>query len=158
MSSCNPVSCSRRTLHHGVRNYITWLNEQIYLTTPYIAQLHHVNNKLRKLNIELIPAAARLLGLWVRIPPAAWISVSCKCRVLSDIETRSIHSQSVTGQFLEPVQISSHSTHFFLKILNTVFPFTPLVPKGCPFHHVFPTRMLYAFLISSVPDSCPVHF
>ena len=28
-------------------------------------------------------AAARLLGLGVRIPPAAWISVSCECRVLS---------------------------------------------------------------------------
>jgi hypothetical protein len=28
-------------------------------------------------------AAARLLGLWVRISPAAWMSVSCKCFVLS---------------------------------------------------------------------------
>ena len=28
-------------------------------------------------------AAARLLGLWVRIPPGAWISVCCKCCVLS---------------------------------------------------------------------------
>jgi hypothetical protein len=28
-------------------------------------------------------AAARLLGLWVRIPPGAWMSISCKCRVLS---------------------------------------------------------------------------
>jgi hypothetical protein len=28
-------------------------------------------------------AAARLLGLWVRIPPGAWMSVSCKCCVLS---------------------------------------------------------------------------
>jgi hypothetical protein len=29
-------------------------------------------------------AAARLLGLWVRIPPGAWLSVSCECCVLSD--------------------------------------------------------------------------
>jgi hypothetical protein len=29
-------------------------------------------------------AAARLLGLWVRIPPGAWMSVSCECCVLSD--------------------------------------------------------------------------
>ena len=29
-------------------------------------------------------AAARLLGLWVRIPPGAWMSVSCVCCVLSD--------------------------------------------------------------------------
>jgi hypothetical protein len=28
-------------------------------------------------------AAARLLALWVRIPPAAWMSVSCECCVLS---------------------------------------------------------------------------
>jgi hypothetical protein len=28
-------------------------------------------------------AAARLLGSWVRIPPEAWMSVSCECCVLS---------------------------------------------------------------------------
>jgi hypothetical protein len=28
--------------------------------------------------------AARLLGLRIRIPPAAWMSVSCECCVLSD--------------------------------------------------------------------------
>jgi hypothetical protein len=28
-------------------------------------------------------AAARLLGLRVRIPPGAWMSVSCECCVLS---------------------------------------------------------------------------
>ena len=28
--------------------------------------------------------AARLLRLWVRIPPGAWMSVSCECCVLSD--------------------------------------------------------------------------
>jgi hypothetical protein len=27
--------------------------------------------------------AARLLGLWVRIPPRAWISLSCECCVMS---------------------------------------------------------------------------
>ena len=29
------------------------------------------------------PAATRLLGLWVQIPPGAWISVSCGCCALS---------------------------------------------------------------------------
>jgi hypothetical protein len=29
------------------------------------------------------PAAVRLLGLQVRIPPGAWMSVSCECCVLS---------------------------------------------------------------------------
>ena len=28
-------------------------------------------------------AAARLLGLWVRVSPEAWMSVSCECCVLS---------------------------------------------------------------------------
>jgi hypothetical protein len=28
-------------------------------------------------------AAARLLGLWVQIPPGGWMSVSCECYVLS---------------------------------------------------------------------------
>jgi hypothetical protein len=28
--------------------------------------------------------AVRLLGLWFRIPPGAWMSVCCECRVLSD--------------------------------------------------------------------------
>ena len=30
-----------------------------------------------------LPAAAHLLGSWVRIPPGAWIFVCCECRVLS---------------------------------------------------------------------------
>jgi hypothetical protein len=30
-------------------------------------------------------AAARLLGLRVRIPPGAWITVSCECCVLSEV-------------------------------------------------------------------------
>jgi len=29
------------------------------------------------------PAAARLLGMWVPIPPGAWMSVSCEYGVLS---------------------------------------------------------------------------
>jgi hypothetical protein len=28
-------------------------------------------------------AAARLLGLWVRMPPGSWMSVSCECCVVS---------------------------------------------------------------------------
>jgi len=43
----------------------------------------------RKRRFQLPPglrrraAAARLLGLWVRIPPKAWIFVCCECYVLS---------------------------------------------------------------------------
>jgi len=34
-------------------------------------------------------AAARLLSLWVRIPPESWLSVCCDCCVLSGIEVSS---------------------------------------------------------------------
>jgi hypothetical protein len=33
--------------------------------------------------LKVRSAAARLLGLWVRIPPEAWVSVSWDCCVLS---------------------------------------------------------------------------
>jgi hypothetical protein len=52
---------------------------------------HHVfmvTNKLTRRSqllrvLRLRSAAARLLGLWVRIPPGAWIFVCRECRVLS---------------------------------------------------------------------------
>ena len=49
--------------------------------------------------------AARLLGLWVRIPPGAWISVSCDCCVLSGRE-RSLRraDQSSRGAILTVVR------------------------------------------------------
>ena len=39
---------------------------------------HRVPHGLRRLSV-----ASRWLGLWVRIPPGTWISVSCDCCVLS---------------------------------------------------------------------------
>ena len=42
-------------------------------------------------------AAARLLGLWVRIPPWAWMCVCCECCVLSGSATsRSLVQRSPT--------------------------------------------------------------
>jgi hypothetical protein len=38
-------------------------------------------------------AADRLLSLWVRIPPAAWIFVCCECRVLSG---RGLYDELIT--------------------------------------------------------------
>ena len=38
---------------------------------------------LRPCGIRRRSAAARLLRLWVRIPPGAWMSVCCECCVLS---------------------------------------------------------------------------
>ena len=34
-------------------------------------------------NLRRVSATARLLGLWFRIPPEAWMAVSCECCVLS---------------------------------------------------------------------------
>ena len=36
-----------------------------------------------KISAGELPAAARLLRSWVRIPPGAWIFVCCECRVFS---------------------------------------------------------------------------
>jgi hypothetical protein len=54
---------------------------------PRISNITNGNNNYRRYQwpcgLRLGPMAARLLGLWVRIPPGAWMSVSCECRVLS---------------------------------------------------------------------------
>ena len=34
-------------------------------------------------SLRVVSATARLLGLWVRIPPGAWMAVTCECCVLS---------------------------------------------------------------------------
>jgi hypothetical protein len=39
--------------------------------------------EIRSHMFSLMPAAARLLGLWVRIPSRVWMSLSCECCVLS---------------------------------------------------------------------------
>jgi len=41
------------------------------------------------------PAVVCLLGLWVRIPPEAWMFVSCECCVLSD---RGLCDELITRQ------------------------------------------------------------
>ena len=38
-------------------------------------------------------SAARLLRLWIRIPPGSWMFVSCDCRVLSG---RSLYDELIT--------------------------------------------------------------
>ena len=39
--------------------------------------------QVNRISAGELPAAARLLRSWVRIPPGAWIFVCCECRVLS---------------------------------------------------------------------------
>jgi hypothetical protein len=42
-----------------------------------------LNRTQRFRGLRRVPAAVRLLGLRVRIPPGSWMSVSCQCCVLS---------------------------------------------------------------------------
>jgi hypothetical protein len=60
-----------RLLPTSKRNRISSTKETRTLFIPVITTLGPV------------PAAARLLRLWVRIPPGAWVSVFCECCVLS---------------------------------------------------------------------------
>jgi hypothetical protein len=69
--------------------------EDISLATPHI---EHVQYSIDAFKVGICrlyrsqwprcvrhgSVAARLLGLWVQIPPAAWRSLSCECCVLSD--------------------------------------------------------------------------
>ena len=48
-----------------------------------ISQLNPVSRSQWPCGQRHWSAAARLLRLWVRIPPGAWMSVCCECCVLS---------------------------------------------------------------------------
>jgi len=56
----------------------------ILRTAPYIwsSNMYGSRSQLPR-GLKCGSAAVRLLGLWVRIPPAVWMSVSCECCVLS---------------------------------------------------------------------------
>jgi hypothetical protein len=41
------------------------------------------NNFINLISTRADPSGHCLLGLWVRIPPGAWMSVCCECCVLS---------------------------------------------------------------------------
>ena len=61
------------------------LNPICYLLALLAHRFLHVSRiRVKSLTLRLLmPAAARLLRSWVRIPPGAWIFVCCDCRVLS---------------------------------------------------------------------------
>jgi hypothetical protein len=71
-----------------------------------------------------VPAAARLLGLRVRIPPGAWMSVSCECCLLSG-----------RGLCVEPITRPEESYRVCYVLSVIVEPRTGgLGPKGLSSH------------------------
>jgi len=80
---CSPVSvvCGRDTT--GLRKRVTRMGE---LYTGYtISELYSSENSRSQWprGLRRRSAAARLLRLWIRMPPGVWMSVCCECCVLS---------------------------------------------------------------------------
>jgi hypothetical protein len=76
--------CSKRKVH---RVHLPFL---IFVRAKYPEEISHLLTNLWAIHrsqwprgLRRVSTAARLLGLWVRIPPRAWISVSCECCVMS---------------------------------------------------------------------------
>ena len=53
-----------------------------YLSSFFVGERHKCRSQWPR-GLRRGSAAARLLGLWVRIPPGSWMSVSCECSVVS---------------------------------------------------------------------------
>ena len=65
-------------LHHSI---IIIIINTYYII--YIIIITHIGRSQWPRRLRRKSAAARLLGLWVRMPSGAWTSVSCECCVLS---------------------------------------------------------------------------
>jgi hypothetical protein len=66
-------------MKYPVKNIAVWTDTCIVINkTQYGKSRSQCPRGLRRGS-----AAVRLLGLWVRIPPGAWMSVCCECCVLS---------------------------------------------------------------------------
>jgi hypothetical protein len=57
--------------------------ESLYLTKHNNRRVNILRRSQWPRGLRSVSAVARLLGLRVRIPPRAWMSVSCECCVLS---------------------------------------------------------------------------
>jgi len=66
----------------------SYTETDFFLSTKVIPCQHHsASTRIvfiyqRRCDMKCGSTAARLLGLWIRIPPGAWICVSCECCVL----------------------------------------------------------------------------
>jgi hypothetical protein len=70
-----------RNYWHYMSVCICWYKLFIYVTTNLLSC--YKVKRLWPRGLRSRSAAARLLGLWVRIPPGAWMFVCCECCVLS---------------------------------------------------------------------------
>jgi hypothetical protein len=61
-----------------------WWHVQKYTRLKTLINRSHWPRRLRRR-----PATAPLLRVWVRIPPAAWMPVSCECCLLSEVSVTS---------------------------------------------------------------------
>jgi hypothetical protein len=71
-----------RTTFHAVINTFNAKTKQL---STLLSTIRIFSVSEQKIVQRRVSAADRLLGLRVRIPPGAWMSVCCKCCVLSDI-------------------------------------------------------------------------
>jgi hypothetical protein len=61
----------------------SWLRHAVVIMSIIIIIIIIISRSQWPCGLRRGSAAARLLGLWVRVPPRAWVSVSCECCVLS---------------------------------------------------------------------------
>jgi hypothetical protein len=73
-----PVTKKNIVFVNGV-DWITIIREDLYTDINYAHRFRHTDMR----GLKRRSAAARLLRLWVRIPPGAWMSVCCERCVLS---------------------------------------------------------------------------
>ena len=68
---------------HGFRALSVRIPSDSLTTLHYVKRIFACETENRPTPVAARSAAVRLLGLRVRIPPSAWMSVSCECCLLS---------------------------------------------------------------------------
>jgi hypothetical protein len=64
-------------------SYSSEISPDVLFMSDIRAEKNILRNKPRPRGLRRRSAAARLLKLWIRIPPGPWIAVCCECCVLS---------------------------------------------------------------------------
>jgi len=77
-----PVTITWRTLPGTYRYGVTRSVHLAYCLRLFLVEMKYKYRRTQwPCGLRRKSAATRLLGLWVLIPPKAWISVSCECLV-----------------------------------------------------------------------------
>ena len=77
---CLPSYLKNRSIGQRLK---WWIQIQTYTHSDYKSLILSQCRSQRPRGLRRRSAAARLLRLWVRIPPGAWMFVCCECCVLS---------------------------------------------------------------------------